>query len=74
MLRHAMKHQGKTYSCGKCPKKTSSPYNMRQHVQGNIRVDSPVPVGKMRNGPGQAKAQKKHDACEKIMEKRNLVY
>ena len=29
-----MKHQGKTYSCDKCPKKTSSPYDMRQHVQG----------------------------------------
>ena len=32
MLRHAMKHQGKTYLCAKCPKNTSSPHDMRQHI------------------------------------------
>ena len=29
MLWHVMKHRGKTYSCAKCPKKTSSLYDMR---------------------------------------------
>ena len=44
MLQHALKHQGKTYSCEKCPiKKTFSPYNLRQHVQGAHEGGFPCP-------------------------------
>ena len=54
MLRHAMKHQGKTYSCAKCSKKTPSPY--KEHM----KVDSPVPVEKKKNGQEMCKSPKNH--------------
>ena len=34
MLCHAIKHQGKIYSCNKCAKKCDSPYNLVQHIKG----------------------------------------
>ena len=71
MLRHATKHQGKTYSCAKCPKKTSSPYDMRQHVQGAHEGGFPCPCGE-KNGQEKCKSTKKCTAYKEILAKRNL--
>ena len=60
MLRNAMKHQGKTYLCAKCPKKTSSPYDMRQHVQGVYEGGFPSPCGEKENGQEMCKSTEKH--------------
>ena len=59
MLRHAMKHQGKTYSCAKCPKKTSSPYDMGQHVKGVHEGGFPCPCGEKEKRPRDVQKHKK---------------
>ena len=55
-----MKHQGKTYSCAKCPKKTSSPYDMRQHVQGANEVGFPCPIGEKEKWARDVQKHKKN--------------
>ena len=73
MLWHALKHQGKTYSCEKCPKKTSSPYDMRQHVQGAHEGGFPCPCGAKEKWPRDVQKHKRRCVeCKKTTEKRNL--
>ena len=65
----ALKHQGKTYSCEKCPKKTSSPYNMKQHVQGAHEGGFPCPRGTKEKWPRDVQKHNKPVLHVKILQK-----
>ena len=70
MVWHAIRHQGKTYFHQKCPKKTSSPYDMRQHVQGAHERGFPCPCGAKEKWPRDVQKHKQKCAeCKKLWKK-----